>query len=130
MFNPYAVIGGLVGIILLVTGAFFYGQHVGYDSRKAEETDTLAKQFQGYVTAAGDAAKNGTAAALADFRERIAVLDKVANDLQITKGIMNNAAARLSSSLRGGACVFNPDQRRLLECIRRPGDAACTAPSL
>ena len=74
MPNPYAIIGGLVGLILLVTGAFFYGQHLGYQSRQAEEASTLGKEYAGYVTASGDAAKKGTAAALKDFQDKAAVL--------------------------------------------------------
>lgn len=120
---PYALLAAL----LVGLGAFFYGQHVGYQGRVAEESGVVAKQFQDYATAAGDAARDGTAAALADFNAKASTLETVARQLRTSKGIMDNAASQLSASLRGGACVLNPDQRRLLECVRRPGDAACQA---
>lgn len=129
MPNPYAIIGGLVLTIALVLGAFFYGQHLGYQSRQAEETTVLAKQFQKYAEDAKANAKAGTEQALADFNAKTAVLDDIAKNLETAKGIMNNAASRLASSLRNGACVLSPGQRLLLECIRRPGDPRCVAPA-
>lgn len=128
--NPYAIIGGLVGLILLVTGAFFYGQHIGVQKEQAKQLVSVKDQFAGYVTAAGAAAAAGTATALADFKAQAGVLQNVADELRTTKGIMDNAAAKLAASLRNGGCFLSPDQRRMLECIRRPRDTACTAPSL
>lgn len=117
----------LLGIVGLVVAAFFYGQHLGAQSVKAGQLDTVAGQFQGYVTAAGEAARAGAEQAGADFRDRMATLDRLASNLRSAQGIMNNAASQLSNSLRGGSCLLTPDQRRLLECVRRPDAAACTA---
>lgn len=127
MLNPYAILAAVLLFVASVTGAYFYGDNIGYQRRQAQEVDTLGKQFSGYVSAAGDAAKAGTAAALKDFQDKAAVLESVAKNLRSAEGIMDNAASKLSASLRGGSCVLDPDQRRLLECIRRPGDSACAA---
>ena len=123
------LIGGIAGLLGII-GAYFYGHSVGYDAHKAERLDTVEEQFQGFVTAAGAAAAAGTAAGLADFKAQAGVLQSLAADLQTTNGIMNNAASRLASSLRNGGCFLTGEQRRLLECVRRPRDSACTAPNL
>lgn len=128
MPNPYAIIGGLVGVILLVTGAFFYGQHIGRQGERSDQLVAVKDQFRGFITDAGLAAQAGTTAALGDFNARTAALGRVAENLRRTQGIMDNAANQLSESLRGGGCFLSPVQRRLLECVRRPGDAACAAP--
>lgn len=118
---------GLLLTIALATGTFFYGQHVGYAERKAEEVDTLASKFKQYADDAGKAAHDGTAAAIKELQDKMAVLSDVAKQLNITKGIMDNAASKLANSLRGGACVLSPDQRRMLECVRRPMGQGCPA---
>lgn len=130
MDRLYIIGGGALLALSLAIGAYFYGVHVGHAEAKAGQLDGVRTEFQGYVTAAGVAAATGTAGALAEFKEQAATLASVANDLQRTNGVMNNAAAKLSASLRGGACILTPAQRRLLECVRRPNDTACTAPSL
>lgn len=117
----------LLGVLGLVVAAFFYGQHLGAQSVKAGQLDAVSGQFQGFVTAAGDAARAGTEQGMADFKDRLATVDRLATNLRSAQGIMNNAASQLSNSLKGGSCLLTPEQRRLLECVRRPDATACTA---
>lgn len=123
------LISGIAGLLACI-GAFFYGQHTGVQKERAAQLVDVRGQFQGFVTAAGAAAAAGTAAGLKDFQAQAGVLQSLAADLQTTNGIMNNAASRLASSLRNGGCFLTGEQRRLLECVRRPRDSACTAPNL
>lgn len=117
----------ILGVVALVAAAYFYGLHNGANGVKAGQLDTVTEQFDGFVVRAGAAAEAGTRQGMADFNARLATVDRLASNLRTAQGIMNNAASQLSNSLRGGACLLKPEQRRLLECIRRPDAAACSA---
>lgn len=127
--NPWIYLGVLLAFVGVGLGGFFYGNHVGHAEEKAALVDTIDQQFKKYAADVNSAAEAGTAAALADFKAKASVLDDLATSLRSAQGVMNNAASRLSASLRGGSCKLDPAQRRLLECIRRPSDPACTAPA-
>lgn len=125
--NPWIYIGVLVAFIAVGLGGYFYGHNEGYNAALAEQASSIQKaltDFEGRVAKSADAA---TKAALAEFREKTALLQTVGDQLAKARETINAASAKLSASMRGGACVLTPAQRRLLECVRRPDTAGCPA---
>jgi hypothetical protein len=124
--NPWAIViaGGIwIGSTL---GAYFYGHNEGWNAALADQAAGIQKALTDFETRVAASADAATQSALEEFRRKTAVLDKLGDQMATAQGKIDAAAAKLSSSLRGGACVLQPAQRRLLECIRRPDGPGCS----
>lgn len=125
MVNPYVLLiaGGLW--IATTLGGYFYGHNEGYNAALAEQAKGIQKILTDFENRVAQSADAATKAALAEFKERTALLQTVSDQLAKAQGTINAAASKLSASLRGGLCVLSPPQRQLLECVRRPNTAGC-----
>jgi hypothetical protein len=124
--NPWAIViaGGVW--IASTLGGYFYGHNEGWNAALADQAVGIQKALTDFETRVAASADNATRAALEEFRQKTRILGQLGADLEKTQGAINAAASKLSLSLRGGACVLGPAQRRLLECIRRPDTAGCS----
>lgn len=124
--NPYAwlIAGGIW--VASTLGAYFYGHNEGWNAALAQQAAGIQKVLTDFETRVATSADAATKAALDEFKRKTAVLDGLGDQLTKAQGTIDAAASKLSSSLRGGACVLQPAQRRLLECIRRPDTAGCS----
>lgn len=125
--NPYAwlIAGGIW--IASTLGAYFYGHNEGWNAALADQAAGIQKALTDFETRVASSADAATKAALDEFKRKTAVLDSLGAQMAKQQGTIDAAAAKLSNSLRGGACVLQPAQRRLLECIRRPDTAGCSS---
>jgi hypothetical protein len=110
-------------------GAYFYGHNEGYNAALAEQAAGIQKALTDFEQRVATTADAVTKAALAEFKEKTALLKSVGDQLDKAQGTINAASAKLSASLRGSSCVLTPPQRRLLECIRRPDTEGCAPAS-
>jgi hypothetical protein len=115
---------GIIALVL-IGGAYMQGRADGYDKRVAEQAAKQDQAIQDYTGKVTEAFTNAAHDAASDFIDKTAVLNTVATTLKNLKEKINGAAAELSRSLRDGGCFLTPQQRRLLECIRRPNEAGC-----
>lgn len=125
--NPWIYIGVLLAFIGVGLGSYFYGHNEGYNAALAEQAKSIQATLTDFEKRVGASADAATKAALAEFKEKTALLQSVGDSLAKAQGTINAASAKLSASLRGGACVLTPAQRRLLECVRRPDTAGCSS---
>lgn len=126
--NPWAILGGLVAVLLLCGTCYWKGSLDGANGVKADLASSYSEQLKQFSDDAVKAAAAATAGALQDFTAKTAILDQLAEDFRKAKGVMYAASDKLAASLKGGACVLSPAQRQLLECVRRPGSAGCAPP--
>lgn len=125
--NPWVFLVVFVAFVGVGAGGYFKGHSDGVNSVKADLADSYAKALDKFTGDVTKAAAQATADALKDFGERTKVLDELAAKFQTAQGVMNAASVKLAQSLRGGACILSPVQRQLLECMRRPSTAGCSA---
>ncbi len=126
--NPYEILGGLVGVLLLCGVCYWKGSLDGANGVKADLATAYSKQLKQFSDDAVKAAAAATADALQDFTAKTEILDKLADDFRKARGVMYAASDKLAASLKGGACILSPAQRQLLECVRRPNSPGCVAP--
>jgi hypothetical protein len=127
--NPWALLAAGAVWIGSTLGAYFYGHNEGWNAALAKEAAGIQKALTDFESRVASSADAATRSALEEFKRKTAVLDGLGEKLEKQQGTIDAAAAKLSSSLRGGACVLGPSQRRLLECIRRPDTAGCSSSS-
>ncbi len=125
--NPWIYIGVLLAFIGVGLGGYFYGHNEGYNAALAAQAESIQATLTDFEKRVASSADAATKAALAEFKEKTALLQTVGDSLAKAQGTINAASAKLSASLRGGACVLTPIQRQLLECVRRPDTAGCSS---
>lgn len=124
--NPwvFVVAGGLW--IASTLGGYFYGHNEGYNAALADQAKSIQAALTDFEHRVAQSADAATKAALTEFKEKTALLADLGQKLDKAQGVINAAASKLSLSLKGGACVFTPLQRGLLECVRRPDTPGCS----
>lgn len=127
--NPWVYLVVFLAFVVTGGGAYWMGRVDGANSVKAGLADAYAKNLDKFTGDVTKAAAKATADALADFREKTRILDELAEKFKTAQGVINAASSKLAASLKGGACVLSPAQRQLLECVRRPSSAGCSASS-
>jgi uncharacterized protein YukE len=125
--GPYAIAGALAASIVIGLSGYFYGHSQGYNSALAEQAETIKAALDDFQTRVAESADKATREALEEFKQKTALLGEVTEKIQKAQGTINAAASKLSASLRNGMCVLTPQQRMLLECVRRPNAAGCSA---
>jgi hypothetical protein len=128
--NSWIYVGVLLAFMAVGGVSYWKGSLDGANGVKADLADNYAEQLKKFSEDAVKAAAAATAEALKDQTARLAILDQLAEDFRKARGVMYAASDRLAASLKGGACVLTPPQRQLLECVRRPSSAGCSAPAV
>jgi hypothetical protein len=127
--NPWIYVGVLVAFIAVGGGGYWKGSVDGANSVKADLADDYRDQLVQFNGEVQKAAAAATANALKDFAARMKVADEIVASITKAQGAINAASARLAASFKSGSCVLSSDQRRLFECMRRPGSAGCNLPA-
>jgi predicted NUDIX family NTP pyrophosphohydrolase len=127
--SPWIYLGVVLALVAVGGGGYWKGSVDGANSVKADLADDYRDQLVQFNGEVQKAAAAATANALRDFAERMKIADDIVASITKAQGAINAASSRLAASFKNGACVLSPDQRRLFECMRRPGSAGCNVPA-